>query len=904
VSAGAGSEFRILGPLEVAGVASLGGPRQRALLARLLLSPGEPVPEGELVDAVWEERPPAGAARSLQVYASRLRGLVAHTGAEIRRRGTGYELVLGPARLDASAFARGRAEAARRAGAGDPAGARTALEEALALWRGPALVDVPGALGAPLDEARLVAAEELSDLELAAGGGAELVPELERRAREQPLRERTRAQLMLALYRSGRQADALAAYRACRAALDELGLEPGEELRELERRILRHDPTLAGAATPPRPQGNLPAPVTGFVGRAAEVAELVELLRTSRLVTLTGTGGIGKTRLALEVAGALGAELRDGAWFVPLAPLAGAEHVEAAIGEALDIRDAPLDEGLAGREALLVLDNWEHVLDAAPLVSRLLSAAPGLRVLATSRVRLDLYGEHEVPVGPLAPEDAAQLFLERARAARHGFEAGDVAELCERLDRLPLALELVAARARELGADELLAAAGLGLATGGPRDLPERQRALASAIAWSENLLSEEERRLFAALGVFSGGFERDAVAAVAPNVAERLGALVDAALVRREPEGRLRLLATVREYALARLADGEEERAVRDGHLAHYAALAERLAPLLLGRGDAEAHATLERERDNLRAALAHARESGDAPRLLGLVRDLSRFWYVRGATAEAAGWFEAALALDGAPPLLRGQALKGAALIDWRRAELDLAEARALEARALLEHVGERRELLGVLSTLGAVTYSRGDLEGAGARFTELAELAREAGERSYLSIALGNAAGVHYELEEWAASGRAYEESLAVARELGSQELEAFAVYGLGAVQIQLGELESARTSLAAGLGLFRELGFEQRMASVLTYLAACSRALGDDGEAARLLGASAALRGSGTQAERIELENAQETRRAAEAALGPSVFAAAHAEGESDPERVILRALAGAPSTLGA
>jgi predicted ATPase/DNA-binding SARP family transcriptional activator len=901
VSAGAGSEFRILGPLEVEGVASLGGPRQRALLARLLLAPGAAVPESELVDAVWDERPPAGAARSLQVYASRLRALVAHTGAEIRRRGSGYELALGPARLDAQSFAELRAEAARRAAAGDVAGARSALAEALALRRGPALADVPGSLGAPLDEALLGAEEELTELELAAGAGPELVPELERRVREQPLRERTRAQLLLALYRGGRQADALEAYRDARAALDELGLEPGEELRELERRILRQDPSLA-AAPAAGGRGNLPAPVTGFVGRADEVAELAGLVREARLVTLTGTGGVGKTRLALEVAAAVGGGLRDGAWFVPLAPLPGAEHVEAAIAEALDVRETTLDEQLSSREALLVLDNWEHVLDAAPHVARLLAAAPGLRVLATSRVRLDLYGEHEYPVRPLAPADAAQLFLERARAARHGFEARDVGELCERLDRLPLALELVAARARELGADELLASAGLALAAGGPRDLPERQRALSSAIAWSEELLSADERRLFAALGVFAGGFARDAVDAVAPDVAERLGALVDAALVRREPDGRLRLLATVREYALERLTAGGEERAVRDRHLAHYAAVAERLAPLLLGHGDAGAHSTLERERDNLRAALAHARAKGDVDLLLGLVRDLARFWYVRGATAEASDWFDAALALEGGLSLRRGQALKGAALVDWRRGELDLAEERARQARAILEQVGDRRELLGVLSTLGAVTYSRGELEDATARFVELAALARELDEPSYLSIALNNEAGIHYGRHAWAEAARAYDESLAVARGLGSRELEAFAVYGLGAVQLHLGAHVEARTNLLAGLALFRELGFEQRMATVCSYLAAASLAAGDAVEAATLLGASGALRSSAASVDRIELEESEATRRDAETALGAEAYAAASAAGAADPERVILEVLGEPPSTL--
>ncbi len=548
-----------------------------------------------------------------------------------------------------------------------------------------------------------------------------------------------------------------------------------------------------------------------------------------------------------------------------------------------------------------MLDNFEHVLDAAPAVAELLAAAPGARVLATSRARLDLYGEHDVPVPPLTPEDAAALFVARAQAARHGFSAGaGVDELCERFDRLPLALELVAARARDLTLAELVESATLELAAGGPRDLPERQRTLRAAIAWSEERLAPSERELFAALGVFAGGFERDAAEAVRAGAAAALPALVEASLVLRGEDGRLRLLATVREYALARLDAGDERDAVRGRHLEHYAGLAEELAPKLLGPGDTAAHGRLERERDNLRAALAFAREQGRADALLRLVRDLSRFWYVHANFAEGAEWAEAALAGAPAPSLLRAQALKGAALIDWRRAELDLAQARAEEARELLEAAGEEQELLGSLSILGAVAHDRGELARAAAMFEEGASLARRLGSLSYLSIALNNLGTILY-AERDERAGAAYAESLSAARELGSRELEAFAVAGLGATKFHEGDLAGATSDYRTALRISRELGFPDRMAAACVGLASAAHAQGDSVEAARLLGASFGLRAE-TSAQPQELRDIDETRAALTAALGEEAFAAAFEEGAAAPDGVVNRALGGAMSTL--
>ena len=454
--------FRILGPLDVEGAGALGGPRPRALLLTLLLAPNETVSPERLIDAVWPEDPPESARHALQVYLSTLRKAVGRE--RIVTEPAGYRIAVAEDELDALAFR-------RLVGEGD-------LEAALALWRGPIESADPAA--AELEALRLTVHEDQLDAELRAGRHAAALPELERLAREHPHRERAHGRLMLALYRAGRQADALAAYQTARRALDELGLEPGPELRALELAILRRDPKLDA-----RPR--LPAPVTPLIGRRREVEEVASALREARLVTLVGPGGVGKTRIALQAAHESGAAV-----FVDLAPVRDpalvAGHVEAALDD-----DAP--------EQLLLLDNFEQVDDAAPVVGELLRGTPGLRCLVTSRRALRVYGEHVYAVEPLDLwDEAVPLFVARARAAGARIEPSEaVAALCESLDRLPLALELVAARAPD-----------------GPRDLPARQRTLAGAIAWSVDLLDPPLRDRFHALAAFAGGWDAEAAAAVA----------------------------------------------------------------------------------------------------------------------------------------------------------------------------------------------------------------------------------------------------------------------------------------------------------------------------------------------------------------------------------------------------
>ncbi|HYN53045.1 MAG TPA: BTAD domain-containing putative transcriptional regulator [Thermoleophilaceae bacterium] len=477
-------DFRILGPLEVLDEGhplALGGSKQRALLGVLLVHANEALSNDRLIDELWGEHPPATSAKSLQVRVSRLRKALGNgSDGVLVTREHGYELRLDPECVDAYRFERLVAEGRRDLVAGRPERARPVLEAALSLWRGAPLADLAyegfaqGEI-ARLENLRVEALEQLNDAKLALGCHAEVVGELEALIGEHPYRESLRSQLMLALYRCDRQADALQAYQDARRALvEELGIEPGVRLRELERAILAQDPALAPTTVEAAemPVSRLPLLPNRTLGRDQDLEAVSELLRAdARLVTLTGPGGVGKTRLALEVAGRIEPELPDGAWFVSLAGTAHAEHVPSAIAQAMGITpregetaEHVLQRFLAPRRGLLVLDNLEHVLSAAPWINDLLGACPATKFLATSREALLLQAEHRYEVSPLnVPTDgrldavdqspAGALFVERARGRDPAFElnpdnAGAITEICRRLDGLPLAIELAAARSR------------------------------------------------------------------------------------------------------------------------------------------------------------------------------------------------------------------------------------------------------------------------------------------------------------------------------------------------------------------------------------------------------------------------------------------------------------------------
>ncbi|GAA3396273.1 hypothetical protein GCM10017752_49550 [Streptomyces roseoviridis] len=664
----------------------VGGPRVRALLTVLALRAGRSVPVGVLVDEVWGAEPPADAVAALQALVGRLRRAVGHE--RVLSTEGGYRLAAAPEDVDAHRFARLAAEATRELEADRPDRAAGLLDEALALWKGPALADLPdrAAEAARWEARRLDARRARLTAALALGEAAAVLPELDALCVEHPLDEPLQTLRLRALRDAGRPAEALAAYDAVRRALaDRLGADPSPGLRALHAELLE-------AATPPaepskkdRTVGNLSARLTSFVGREDDIAALREDLRTARLVTLLGPGGAGKTRLSQEAAEAVGAAWPDGVWLAELAPVRDPEAVTEAVLAAVGARETVLRgagaeelrlgedptgrlvDHCARRTLLLVLDNCEHVVGAAAgLVEVLLARCPGVTVLATSREPLGVPGEVVRPVGPLPLGTAVRLFGERGAAVRPGFRVADdpgaAEEIARRLDGLPLAIELAAARLRMLTPRQIADRLDdrFRLLTSGARTVLPRQQTLRAVVDWSWELLTEGERAVLRRLSVFAGGCGLEAAEAVCggpgqgPEVLDLLGALVDKSLVVAAPTEagmRYRLLETVAEYAGERLDEAGERAAVERRHLTYYRELARLTDPVLRTGRQVAAMERFTVEYGNLRTALRRAVEARDEHEALLLVHALLWYWTMRDLRADALHWAEAVAALGPDP-------------------------------------------------------------------------------------------------------------------------------------------------------------------------------------------------------------------------------------------------------------
>ncbi len=887
----------------------------RALLANLLVHEGHAVPVDRLAADLWGDQLPGDPTNTLQTKVSQLRTALqrAEPGGRdlVVHQPPGYLLRAPDGAVDAHRF---RALTAR-ARQTTELGARIALlSDALALWRGPALADFADEPFAwpmirRLEEERLVVLEEQAEARLALGEHNLLVGELGDLVAQYPLRERLRALQLRALYRAGRQSEALDSYAQLRQRLgDELGLDPAPELVALHQAILQQDPALAAPPAPAgstgRPRTNLAAPLTELVGRTAALDAVRSLVDRSRLVTLTGPGGVGKTRLAVETARHLVGSTGDGVWLVEFAGFdrhacpdssCPGDWVVEAVADALDVRDDPasaptpaagpvelvdrLADLLRAKEILLVLDNCESVIEpVAALVQRLLRTAPNLRILATSQLPLGLPGEVLWTVAPLElpardgdeltsvrQSSAVQLFVARAAASAPGFDldagnAAAVAEICRRLDGIPLALELAATRIRVLGVHELLSRLDdrFRLLAGTRRAAPARQQTLRAMIDWSWDLLTAAQRTVLRRLAIHAEGCTLDAAEAVCAgdgvrsgDVLDLLAGLVDRSLVevnhhRRTGQPRYRLLESVAAYGLEQLREAGEFERLRRRHSHYYVGLAVRAEPRLRGREQRQWLEQLDAEAANLRAALETLGQHDAADLALRLVNALVWYWFLRGRLGEARRSLQVALAVpDPAPASARATAMAwqaGLASLAGERAD-QAAAARArdiddppargrahwffghvsstlgdiaaerLTALALADFrdLGDSWGIAAALCDRAIQAMERGDLAGARRDAAEAAELFGELGDRwgqLQASYALGTLAEITGDYEQ---AARRHRHGLRKAEELGLWPEASYQLSWLGRIALLTGEHAQAREFHQRAERLAAEHGF---------------------------------------------------------------------------------------------
>lgn len=928
---------------------SLGGPRPRSVLAALVVAGGRPVTEDSLIDSVWGGAPPPAAKQSLHTYVARLRGVLdagrpARGDSSVLPRGPGgYALALDRDAVDAwwvrDRAARGAAALAEHR----PHEAVELLDAALAAGRGTPFGDLAdraflAAEAAALVASRAGAVEDRAAAGLATGEDATLLEALESLNREHPLRERAWELRARALYRSGRQADALGALREARAVLrDELGVDPGPALLATERRVLDQDPALLhhapaadapvpAAAAPRRP---LPAPLTPLVGRDAELAALRAAPDGHRLVTVVGPGGIGKTRLAVAAARAVAGEPGAGpVWFVELADLETPALLASVVADSAGVVTAQTGDQLAaalgGTDGLLVLDNCEHVLDAvAGLLAVLLPGCPGLRILATSREPLDLPGEQLHELAPLALPDAARLFTERAVAAAPGWTPTDaerarIDDVCAGLDGLPLAVELAAARSRTLSVDEIADALDdrFALLVGGPRTVPARHRRLADTVALSVDDLAPAPRRLFGLLSVFPGGFDAGGAAAVAGGpVRDELAALVAKSLVGtdRSVPGppRFTQLETLRAYGARILPDDERVGAVTR-HRRWTGALAAEADRNWLGPDAARWFGRIRTEQAGIRAAFTAALADGgrealdDALRLAG---SLGWYWYRFGRVAEGIGWASAVLGAAGpdADPEAVGLAHFAAGPLrylagDHAGAGADVVAGlermdpavhptkvgRGLAFRAYLSAATDPAAAPGLVQQALAVARDAGDGPGEAEALMALGQVARLGGDTD--------------------AAVRLLRSSVALAREIGHGFAEGSSGWILVKTLLDRGE---AAAAARAAVDVVRFMGSQPDVTSWLVGVHALAGALGMTGDGvrgARLLGAVSVIGGEvGFQPAGMDPQDSDRNVSLVRAALsrdahGAERYAAAFGEGVADGRATVSAVLDAAGNEL--
>ncbi|MGW1496505.1 AfsR/SARP family transcriptional regulator [Streptomyces sp. NPDC002402] len=895
---------------------ALGGARLRALLTVLALRAGRTVPVGVLVDEVWDGDPPADAVGAVQALVGRLRRALGHAAVASADSG-GYRLCATGDDVDLHRFDRIAGEGVRALDEGDAVKAAALLDDALALWQGPVLADLPDRTSeaARWEARRLDARRARLAAALALGRAEEALPELAALCEAHPLDERLQVLRLRALRDAGRAAQALAAYEEVRRLLaDSLGADPGAELRAMHGELLSHSAppaTARAAGMPPVPAqraynpGNLRARLTSFVGRDADIEAIHGDLAAARLVTLLGPGGAGKTRLSQEAAERVAASGEspwpDGVWLAELAPVDDPETVPEAVLSALGARETVLrgagaeelraaeghsddavlrlTEHCERRRMLLLLDNCEHVVGAAAaLAERLLESCPGVTVLATSREPLGVPGELVRPVDPLPDPMALRLLAERGAAARPGFRTEDdpeaAAEICHRLDGLPLAIELAAARLRMLTPRQIADRLDdrFRLLTSGSRTVLPRQQTLRAVVDWSWDLLDDAERAVLPRLSVFAGGCDLAAAEAVCAepdadlDVADVLGSLIDKSLVVAAPtpdgQMRYRLLETVGEYAAERLDQAAERTAVERRHLVHYRELVRATDPLLRGSGQRMAVGLLQLEYENLRTALRRAVAARDEQEALFLVVCLTWYWQMRDLRTEARHWATAAGELgpdpfappvqpappiserftDAPPPMspeLLQEARRGAALIRMVFMDYDMDDWTTPEKMEVLRRITQtyRPGLPQTCRPPASFWFFAVVMTAETTQLKTLLDMTTEAarafGYEWELAVSLQVRANVLANRSEWAGdAARDADEALEIFTRIGDAYGAAEALSARAEARERSGEYPLAAEDFTAAIGYAEQVGAQVQAAVLRSRLGGVLLEMGED------------------------------------------------------------------------
>lgn len=687
--------------------------------------------------------------------------------------------------------------------------------------------------------------------------------------------------------------------------------------------------------TPPDQSHSLPATLTSFVGRERELAEVRRLLASARLVTLTGPGGTGKTRLARQISEELRSEYADGVIFVSLAPIRDPELVASTIAQELGVKETAgrlpremLQEYLRHRRLLLVLDNFEQVVEAGPLIVDLLTDCAELRVIVTSRTVLHVSGEHSWSVPPMLLPDAklqhtpqqlsqyesVALFIERARAVKSDFTLTEtnaiaVAQICSRLDGLPLAIELAAARSRLLSPQAMLARLlpRLQFLKGGAHDLPQRQRTLRDAIDWSYSLLSEDEQRLFIRLSVFMRGRTLEAIEAVCNpegevDVLTSLESLLEKSLLRQEeaPDGEPRfvMLETIHEYAREHLEASAEAEELRRRHAEYFLALAEEAEPELRGSQQCTWLPRLEEEHDNLRAALGWSLESGNTRTAVRLGWALGMFWWIHGHLSEGRRWMEDALARGEAlPEHMRAKALVIAGCMAFGQGDYEQSESRCEESLALLRTEGDKRVEALALGILGLTALHQADYERATALFEESLELFQQLADKWGCALLIGGLGVISLYRGDYEQATALLEDSLTLSRQIGDRPSTYGALYNLALVAQFFGDYVRASRLFREGLALSMEVGDKANIAYCIEGLAGVASVGGQAASAARMFGsAEALLQAIGNPVYDVDRSLYEAMVTTTRGQLDEHEFTRAWAEGRAlTPEQAITEAL---------